>query len=128
MNLTPVYSDTEINQAKLLSHLSSRPARVRDDVFVWNGCLIDRATAVVALLKINNQVPVGDSVKLRLYRVYRDRFSNYEMAERLVNINNENPETAARIWFNVVCRTIKGSSEILNSSIVKQILVDLHST
>ena len=68
MNLTPVYSDTESNQAKLLSHLSSRPARVRDDVFVWNGCLIDRATAVVALLKINNQVPVGDSVKLRLYR------------------------------------------------------------
>ena len=127
MSLTPVYSDTEINQAKLLSHLSSRPARVRDDVFVWNGCLIDRATAIVALLKINNQVPVGDSVKLRLYRVYRDRFMNYDMAERLVSINDENPETAARIWFNVICRTIKGTSEILSPSVVKQILVDLHT-
>lgn len=127
MNLMQVYSDTEINQAKLLSHLSARPALVRDDVFVWNGCLIDRATAIVALLKINNQVPVGDSVKLRLYRVYRERFMEYEMAEKLVSINDENPETAARIWFNIICRTIKGSSELLGPATVKQILVDLHT-
>ncbi len=127
MSSTVVYSDTDIKQAQLISQLSARPARVREDVFVWNGCLIDRATAIVALLKINNQVPVADTVKLRLYKVYRERFSDYDLAERFTSIDNENIETAARIWFNVICRTVKGSSELLNSSAVKQILVDLHS-
>jgi hypothetical protein len=127
MSSTVVYSDTEIKQAQLLSQLSARPARVKEDVFVWNGCLIDRATAIVALLKINNHVPVGDSVKLRLYRIYQDRFSNYDLAERFTNINNDDANTAARIWFNVICRTVKGSSELLDSNTVKQILVDLHT-
>lgn len=127
MNLTAVYSDTDINQAKLISKLSGRPARVQDDVFIWNEHFIDRATAIVALLKVNNQVPVGDSVKIRLHEHYNRRFLEYGDTEDLVHVRtDDDPATAARIWFNIVCRTIKGASETLSSETVKQILIDLH--
>jgi hypothetical protein len=127
MNSTAVYSDTDINQAKLISQLSGRPARVQDDVFIWNGHFIDRATAIVALLKVNNQVPVGDSVKLRLHSNYNARFLKHGDIEDMVHIRtDDDPETASRIWFNMVCRTIKGASELLPPATVKQILIDLH--
>ena len=122
-----VFSDTEINQAKLLSQLSGRPARVGHDVFVWNGHLIDRATAIVALLKVNNQVPVSDSVKMRMHEAYRRRFKNYAASEDLAEEDiDTQPDTAARIWFNRVCRTIKGREESPSNELVKQILIDLH--
>ncbi len=127
MNSTAVYSDTDINQAKLISQLSGRPACVQDDVFIWNGHLIDRATAIVALLKINNQVPVGDSVKLRLHQRYNQRFLKHGDIEDMVHIStDDDPETASRIWFNIICRTIKGANELLPAETVKQILIDLH--
>jgi hypothetical protein len=127
MNSTAVYSDTDINQAKLISKLSGRPARVQDDVFIWNGHFIDRATAIVALLKVNNQVPVNDSVKIRLHNNYNNRFLNHGDIEDMVHIRSDgDPETAARVWFSIVCRTIKGASELLPSATVKQILIDLH--
>ena len=50
MNSTAVFSDTEINQAKLISKLSNKPAKVANDVFIWNGVLIDRASAIVHVL------------------------------------------------------------------------------
>lgn len=127
MNSTAVFSDTDINQAKLVSLLSGRPAKIQDDVFIWNGHIIDKATAIVALLKINNHVPVGDSVKLRLHRNYNNRFLVHGNIEDMVHVRtDDDPEKAARIWFNIVCRTIKGSSEILPPQVVKQILIDLH--
>lgn len=127
MNSTAVYSDTDINQAKLISKLSGRPAKVQDDVFIWNEHFIDRATAIVALLKINNQVPVGDSVKLRLHARYNQRFLKHGNIEDMVHVRrDEDPETAARVWFNIVCRTIKGANELLPPETVKQILIDLH--
>lgn len=127
MNSTAAFSDTDINQARLVSHLSSRPAKVVDDVFVWNGSLIDRATAVVAFLKVNNQVPVPDSVKMRLHEAYEQRFAAYEDTEDLVGITDDQPDKSARIWFNMLCRIIKGKSGPMSKDLVKQILVDLHS-
>jgi hypothetical protein len=127
MNSTVVFSDTEINQAKLLSYLSGRPAKVAGDIFVWNGSLVDRATAVVAFLKVNNQVPVGDSVKMRLHQTYTNRFADYAEREDLAGIIDDHPDKAARIWFNLLCRIIKGKNEPLSNDVVKQILVDLHS-
>jgi hypothetical protein len=127
MNSTEVFSDTDIAQAKLVSQLSNRPAKVQNDIFIWNGHLIDRATAIVALLKINNQVPVGDGVKMRLHQEYDRRFAAYEDKEDLVKFTDEQPDKAARIWFNILCRTIKGKEETLSKERVKQILIDLHS-
>jgi hypothetical protein len=127
MNSTAVFSDIEISQAKLISHLSGRPAKVVDDVFVWNGSIMDRATAVVAFLKVNNQVPVGDSVKMRLHEAYNARFGQYEDSESLAGIIDDHPDKSARIWFNLLCRIIKGKSEPLSKEVVRQILVDLHS-
>ena len=70
--------DIDFNSANLISKLSGKPVHIQDDVFAWNGILIDRATAVVALLKIYNQVPVGDSIKLNTARKYADKFKNFE--------------------------------------------------
>jgi hypothetical protein len=122
-----VFSDTDIAQAKLVSQLSGRPAKIHDDVFIWNGHMIDRATAVVAFLKINNQVPVGDGIKMRLHQAYDQRFAAYDEQEELVNIADEQPDKAARIWFNILCRKIKGKSAALSHEEIKRILIDLHS-
>lgn len=127
MNSTVVFSDTDIAQARLVSHLSGRPAKVQGDVFVWNGHLIDRATAVVALLKVNNQVPVGDSIKMRLHQAYETRFKQYNHTEDLVGIIDDEPPKSARIWFNILCRAIKGKDSALTSDQVRQILIELHS-
>ena len=119
------YSDTEIGQAKLLAQLSGRPAKVAGDVFIWNGHLIDRATAIVVLLKVNNQVPVGDSVKMRLHSAYNKRFAGYD--ETLVDIAvDDQPDTAARIWFNTICRFTKTPNKELSADEVKNILIELH--
>lgn len=126
MTSTVQLSDTDIDQAKLLSKLSGRPAHVKYDVFVWNGCLIDRATAVVALLKTNNAVPVSDSVKMQMHYNYLQKFRLYEDSESLVFDNPDRPpDENARIWFNAVCRTIK-KPEVLANDVMKQILIDLH--
>jgi len=126
MNSMELLSDTDIAQAKLVSHLSGRPAKVQEDVFVWNGHLIDRATAIVALLKINNQVPVSDGVKLRLKENYERKFAAYRLTEDLADINDDNPPKAARVWFSVVCHIIKGSIGKVSNDVMKQILIDLH--
>lgn len=128
MSSTVVFSDTEINQARLISHLSGRPAKVAGDVFVWNGSLIDRATAVVVFLKVNNQVPVPDSVKMRLQEAYQKRFAAYEDTEELVGITDEQPDKSARIWFSLLCKVIKGKDNTVSNELAKQILVDLHRT
>jgi len=126
MTSTVQLSDTEINQAKLMSQLSGRPAHVKADVFVWNGRLIDRATAVVALLKTNNAVPVSDSVKMQMHYNYLQKFRSYEDSEDLMFDNpDRKPDENARIWFNAVCRAIK-KPEVLPNDVMKQILIDLH--
>jgi hypothetical protein len=128
MSLTAAFSDIEIKQAKLLSHLSGRPARVKDDIFVWNGHLIDRSTAIVTLLKVNGSVPVSDSVKQRMYANYVQKFGGYPDAElgKQDADSGEDVEILARVWFNRICRTVKGAEERTNSEI-KQILIELHT-
>jgi hypothetical protein len=125
MNSTVQLSDTDISAAKLLSKLSDRPTLVSADVFVWRGHLIDRATAVTALLKVNNQVPVNDSVKMRLQFNYNQRFRDH-FDEGFLNVaSDEQPDTSARIWFNYVCREIKPKS-VLDPVQLKNVLIDLH--
>jgi len=115
---------TNVNEAKLISKLSGRPAHVAGDTFVWNDELIDQATAIVILLKVNNQVPVGDSVKLRLHQAYINKFSSY-LDDDQIDDNEHSPETAARVWFSALCRSVK-RKDPLGKDVVKQILIDLH--
>ena len=127
MNSMVVFSDTEIGEAKLLSLLSGRPAKIKGDVFVWNGHLIDRATAIVALLKVNNQVPVNDQVKLRLKENYERKFEAYKITEDLADMNDSDPIASARGWFNFVCRIIANKDKTpLNAEEVKSVLIELH--
>ncbi len=127
MNLMDQLSDIEISKAKLVSQLSGRPAHIVADVFAWNGCVIDRATAIVALLKANNQVPVNDGVKMRMHQNFYDKFKHFEETEELVfNDMDKDPAVNARVWFNFVCRKIKQNTESLGNDVVKQILIDLH--
>jgi hypothetical protein len=127
MNSTAARWVTDISQAKLLSKLSGRPHHVCNDVFVWNDHIVDRASAVVALLKVNNQVPVSDHVKMRMHDSYLARFADYEDRLPELGNNDETPDAAARIWFNTLCRTIKGKNETLPNDQVHRILIDLHS-
>ena len=130
MNLTQTLLDTELGQAALLSKLSGKPALVFDDVFAWNGKVVDRATAIMALLKVYNHVPVSDTVKLSAYKKYNNRFDPIRESDFFVKVYaDEDKDIAreARIWFSVMCRVIRGDIESLPKETVKQILVTLHS-
>ena len=124
--------DIDFHSANLISKLSGRPVHVQDDVFAWNGILIDRATAVVALLKIYNQVPVGDGIKLNTAKRYTTKFKNFQDLPMYVDVYAteeiaNSPETMARIWFNKLCKIVKGDVKELPQDAVKQILITLHS-
>ena len=124
--------DIDFNSANLLSKLSGKPVHIQDDLFAWNGILIDRAMAIVVLLKVYNQVPVGDNIKLKSVKKYLSRFKNFEDSPIYVDpyVSEEmhkDIETLARIWFNKICRIIKGDVDELTKQTVKQILVTLHS-
>jgi hypothetical protein len=132
MNSTLHPSDIDFNSANLVSKLSGKPVHIQDDLFAWNGILIDRATAIVALLKIYNQVPVGDSIKLNTAKKYSAKFKNFEHLPMYVDVYAteemiNNVETLARIWFNKLCKIIKGNVNELPKDTVKQILITLHS-
>ena len=132
MNLMLHPLDIDFNSANLVSKLSGKPVHIQDDIFAWNGILIDRATAVVALLKIYNQVPIGDSIKLNTAKTYSNKFKNFEDLPMYVNVYAteeivNNVETLARIWFNKVCKIIRGDVAELPKETIKQILVTLHS-
>ena len=125
-------SDIDFNSANLISKLSGKPVHIQDDVFAWNGIIIDRATAIVALLKIYNQVPVGDSIKLNTAKKYSTKFKSFEDLPMYVDVYAteemiNNVETLARIWFNKLCKIVKGDVKELPKDVVKQILVTLHS-
>ena len=130
MNLTQQLSDTELGQAALISKLSGRPYPVFDDVFAWNGKIIDRATAVVALLKVYNQVPVGDSVKMTVFEKYTKRFDAIRHSDFFVGVytdDTRDPATEAKIWFNKICTAVKGDQAELPKETIKDILITLHS-
>jgi len=132
MNLMPQPLDIDFDSANLVSKLSGKPVHIQDDLFAWNGILIDRATAIVALLKIYNQVPVGDSIKLNTAKKYSAKFKNFEHLPMYVDVYAteeiiNNVETLARIWFNKLCKIIKGDVKELPKETVKQILITLHS-
>lgn len=124
MNSTAVYSDTELNEALLLSRLSSRPAKVRDDVFVWNGYVLDKASAVVALLKVYSTLPVTTGAKQRLCDTYYRRFQN-ERSDFV--ISRERSDWTVDIWFYKLCKRIKGQIEVRTPDEIKEILIYLHS-
>jgi len=124
--------DIDFDSANLLSKLSGKPVHIQDDLFAWNGILIDRAMAIVVLLKVYNQVPVGDNIKLKSVKKYLSRFENFADSPMYVDpyVSEEmhkDIETLARIWFNKICRIIKGDVDELPKQTVKQILVTLHS-
>jgi|LauGreDrversion4_2_1035121.scaffolds.fasta_scaffold09674_1 hypothetical protein len=130
MNLTQQLLDTELGQAALVSKLSGKPAHVFEDVFAWNGKVLDRATAVIALLKVYNQVPIGDSIKMNAYNRYHERFNSIKQSDFFVDVffdETRDPATESRIWFNKICTTIRGDVKELPNETVKQILVTLHS-
>ncbi len=130
MNLTQRLLDTELGQAALISKLSGKPAPVFDDVFAWNGKVVDKATAIIALLKVYNQVPVSDNVKMSAFDKYSNRFDAIKDSDFFVGVyfdDTRDPATEARIWFNKICTTIKGDVKELSKESIKQILVTLHS-
>jgi hypothetical protein len=130
MNLTQQLLDTELGQAALISKLSGKPALVFDDVFAWNGKVIDRATAVLALLKVYNHVPVSDGVKMATFERYSNKFDSIKNSDYFIDIWFEDTRDAAkesRIWFNKLCTAIKGNVAELPKETIKQILVTLHS-
>jgi hypothetical protein len=130
MNLTQQLLDTEIGEAILLSSLSGRPTHVIDDVFAWNGKIVDKATAVIALLKVYNQIPISDNIKMNAYSRYHDRFNAIRHSDFFVNVfleETRDPATEARIWFNKICTTIKGDINELPNETIKQILITLHT-
>lgn len=126
MNKNHTLSATDISVAKLLNKLSDKPTLVSADVFVWHGHLVDRATAVVALLKNNNQVPVSDHVKQQMQQNYNRRFSQYTDEEFLNVGTDQQPDVSARIWFNHVCRKLRGRNPALPPEELKNLLIDLH--
>jgi hypothetical protein len=130
MNLTQRLLDTELGQAALISKLSGRPALVFDDVFAWNGKVIDRATAVLALLKVYNHVPVSDGVKMATFERYSNRFDSIKESDYFIDVyfeDTRDPAKEARIWFNKLCTAIKGDITEFPKESIKQILVTLHS-
>jgi hypothetical protein len=129
-NSTVQLLDTEIQHAALLSKLSGNPSLVRDSVFVWNGVLIDKSTAIVSLLKIYCQLPVSNAVKRSLYKNYRDKFTGLN-AKYLV-LQNENEETytggdIVDIWFYRLCKAVKGSVNQRSEESIKELMIQLHS-
>jgi hypothetical protein len=122
---TAQYSDIELNQARLISKLSGRPAHIRDDVFVWNGSIIDRACAVVALLKVYSSLPVTSSAKEKLCKSYYEKFQN---ANSDFIIDQEKSEWNNDIWFYKICKRIKGEINERTESDIKEILIYLHTT
>lgn len=129
MNLTQRLLDTELGQAALISKLSGRPAHVFDDIFAWNGKVVDRATAIIALLKVYNQVPVSDGVKISVFEKYANRFDAIKESDFFIDVyfdDTRDPTREAKIWFNKVCTAIKGDVTELSSDKIKDILVTLH--
>jgi hypothetical protein len=130
MNLTQQLLDTELGQAALISKLSGKPAQVFDDVFAWNGKILDRTTAIISLLKVYNQIPVSDSVKVSAFERYYKRFEPINSTDFFVDVyfeDTRNPEVEARFWFNKVCNIIRGDVKELPNEVIKDILVTLHS-
>ena len=130
MNLTQQLLDTELGEAALISKLSGKPHCVFDDVFAWNGKVMDRATAIIALLKVYNQVPVSDSVKMTSFERYSNRFDAIKDSDFFIDIyfeDTRDPAREARIWFNKVCTAVKGDITELAGDKIKDILVTLHS-
>jgi hypothetical protein len=125
MNSMAQFSDTDYNQALLVSRLSGLPVNVSDDVFVWNDKIIDRATAVVALLKVYNQVPVGDNAKRRLYKQYQKKFKAV-CKEKTFLVANEEHADSGNIWFYQVCKRIQKSAATRTNDEIKNILISLH--
>ena len=123
MSSTVAYSDTDVKQALLMSRLSGNPAQVQGDIFAWNGIVIDRPSAVVALLKIYSQLPVGTQAKTRLHEQYKTRFS-----ESSFSLLTDDEKQSVDIWFYRLCKTIKGTVEQRSNDDIKQILISLHTT
>ncbi len=126
MNSTAQFSDIDYKQALLISKLSGMPTKVDNDVFVWNDKIIDRATAIVALLKVYNQVPVGETAKRRLLKQYLKKFEAV-CKERIICVENEENSESSSIWFYKVCKRIQGAVSTRTNEEIKNILIKLHS-
>jgi len=129
MNSMEQLSDTDLGQAVLLSQLSGKPVNVVDNVFVWNGTIMDRATAIVVLLKAYNQVPINSNVALSLYTKYQKTFEKYADSGVYVSVYQGEADVQAmsRMWLSKIVKRAKGSIPTLTPESVKQILISLHT-
>jgi hypothetical protein len=129
MNSMEQLSDTDLGQAVLLSQLSGKPVNVVDNVFVWNGTIMDRATAIVVLLKAYNQVPINNNVTLTLYTKYQKTFEKYSDSSVYVSVYQGEADVQAmsRMWLSKIIKRAKGSIPTLTPESVKQILISLHT-
>jgi len=129
MNSMEQLSDTDLGQAVLLSQLSGKPVNVVDNVFVWNGTIMDRATAIVVLLKAYNQVPINNNVTLSLYTKYQKTFEKYTDSGVYVSVYQGEADVQAmsRMWLSKIVKRAKGSIPTLTPESVKQILISLHT-
>lgn len=117
-------SDTDLQHAYLLSKLIDNPVKVDKDVYMWNGYVMDRETAVVALLKVYSQLPVSDSAKKSLFENYKKRWQDNKYA---VDPNREEFSDRSGTWFFILCNGIKGKVRKRTPFDIKQQLITLHS-
>lgn len=124
MSSTDQPLDTDLQHAYLLSKLIDNPVKVDKDVYMWNGYVMDRETAVVALLKVYSQLPVSDSAKQSLFENYKKRWQDNKYA---VDPNKEEFSDRSGTWFFILCKNIKGKIYKRTPFDIKQQLITLHS-
>lgn len=127
MNLMVAPSIIDYKHAHLMSRLSDNPVKVVDDAYMWHGYAVDRATAVICLLKIYSQLPVNDKMKLRMYRNYMERWQSNRYAVLYNDSDEKDPIALSSMWFYRLCRKIKGNIQERSAEDIKNILVLLHN-
>ena len=124
MNLMDRLSDTDLDHAYFLSKLVPNPVKVTDGVYIWNGILLDRETAVVILLKMYSQLPVSTSAIEKLFENYKKKYQYQKYAVKIVSEQIfDNPSN----WFYHICYDIRGNVLTRTAEDIKQQLINLHS-
>lgn len=133
MSLTDPQSRINTVHAQLASKLSGKPAHVHHNIFVWNDVIMTRSLAVILLLKVNNNIPVGKLVRDKLYSEYTKKFKNHPLQYNSDQAEDQNePYTS---WFHGILNKVYGIDSTTpvkkpakwDIGTVKQILTMLHS-
>jgi hypothetical protein len=120
--------DIEIEEARFLSLLSGDPVLVKDDIYIWNGVLVNRAAALVALLRIYCQLPVNNYLKTTLFRGYSIKFREVDEKYLLKNTLDDRYQIGEQgVWFYELCGRIKGNIDHRSEQDIKRLMILLHS-